>query len=820
MYLLKMCSLSCFFIYLFLLQKEWLCLNCQTQKAMSSQLGDVPPPSMASTLKQSPAPPTPLSSPAPAAIDSKPVVEAVDPSPPTSKAKVVPQTTLDSTPISPEYMPSSLENSSQEAPQSEESMQPFVDGSVTENYSENKPLNSESSAESNTVEHQQINSEEKTENTEPSESNQQTQKSTVSEIPAVGQQQSSSEKAAEDQSFHDTETSSVKQQEQSAIVSKIQAVQQLQSSSGKMPENCFSFVESNKQTQLTNTDLDKTTACITVDTKQDIEITQSEGGTPSANHKKVGPSSEKLPEVTTNSVEQTIEEPLIEKPPEQTPSTRLENALDINQTRISKKLEEDAVKSDVTNTITENVMSKIKPLSSVGFTDKADTPECNRTDQEFQPKTTKCAESESCPALAKGRSVLASEVLLQTNETGNKPTEKEMIPKTHNIVKITPAVVLLEEDSKVLEKAQEENTFKNTDPLKVIDNRETTKEKIPRGGDEEGSLHCKINVGAPEVKANKGDNLEERGIKQNPIRNTNDPKLLDIGGNKAGTSEAVASSDTANTWLPMERNELETSEEPVAGVLEQVPKYVVQLNKKTQPETKSTEPTENSHVENVSLVRKDKVLLKNEQQTVEEPMLKLDEKFDKAVVISDPPPLTPTEQEKVDVEVPVRSIELVSASAVLSETKLRDKTCEEKHSLGEAEAGSQTTSSAAENQNEPQKNSELSVKAREAENDKKEDDSQFLVGNNLKFISVSEASAECHKNGTLSFDVGVSAASKKGEVSEGPPVLVPVAKPKIQSVVSEQDEGPNEGKEKIMETKAKPLEKHSEEISKVTLVLS
>ncbi|XP_037551621.1 protein piccolo isoform X2 [Nematolebias whitei] len=69
-------------------EKEWLCLNCQTKKAMSSQLEDVPPPSTASTLKQSPAPPAPFSSPAPAAIDSKPVVEAVDPSPPASKTKI------------------------------------------------------------------------------------------------------------------------------------------------------------------------------------------------------------------------------------------------------------------------------------------------------------------------------------------------------------------------------------------------------------------------------------------------------------------------------------------------------------------------------------------------------------------------------------------------------------------------------------------------------------------------------------------------------------------------------------------------------------
>uniref|UniRef100_A0A3Q1B8C5 Piccolo presynaptic cytomatrix protein a n=1 Tax=Amphiprion ocellaris TaxID=80972 RepID=A0A3Q1B8C5_AMPOC len=43
-------------------EKEWLCLNCQTQRAMSGQLGDMPPPSMASPKKQPPAP-APSSSP-------------------------------------------------------------------------------------------------------------------------------------------------------------------------------------------------------------------------------------------------------------------------------------------------------------------------------------------------------------------------------------------------------------------------------------------------------------------------------------------------------------------------------------------------------------------------------------------------------------------------------------------------------------------------------------------------------------------------------------------------------------------------------------
>ncbi|XP_039648128.1 protein piccolo isoform X11 [Perca fluviatilis] len=68
-------------------EKEWLCLNCQTQRAMSGQLGDMPTPAMASPKKQ-PAAPAPSSTPAPAALDSKPVVEAADLTPPAPDTKV------------------------------------------------------------------------------------------------------------------------------------------------------------------------------------------------------------------------------------------------------------------------------------------------------------------------------------------------------------------------------------------------------------------------------------------------------------------------------------------------------------------------------------------------------------------------------------------------------------------------------------------------------------------------------------------------------------------------------------------------------------
>ncbi|TNN56367.1 Protein piccolo [Liparis tanakae] len=67
-------------------EREWLCLSCQTQRAVSGQLGEMPAPAMVSPQKQPPSPP-PSSTPAPAAVDRKPVVEASDLTPPAPDTK-------------------------------------------------------------------------------------------------------------------------------------------------------------------------------------------------------------------------------------------------------------------------------------------------------------------------------------------------------------------------------------------------------------------------------------------------------------------------------------------------------------------------------------------------------------------------------------------------------------------------------------------------------------------------------------------------------------------------------------------------------------
>ncbi|XP_044042256.1 protein piccolo isoform X3 [Siniperca chuatsi] len=83
----KVCNLCGFNPTPHLGEKEWLCLNCQTQRAMSGQLGDMLPPAMASPKKQ-PCAPAPSSTPAPAAVDSKPVIEAADLTSPAPETKV------------------------------------------------------------------------------------------------------------------------------------------------------------------------------------------------------------------------------------------------------------------------------------------------------------------------------------------------------------------------------------------------------------------------------------------------------------------------------------------------------------------------------------------------------------------------------------------------------------------------------------------------------------------------------------------------------------------------------------------------------------
>ncbi|KAJ3612296.1 hypothetical protein NHX12_020572 [Muraenolepis orangiensis] len=95
-------------------EKEWLCLNCQTQRAMSGQLGDLPPVVVASPETQPPAPaPVPTLTPPAAPVVTEPSVEPPEPSqlPPETKVES-PQTPFQtSTPTSRPLNASSLAHS-------------------------------------------------------------------------------------------------------------------------------------------------------------------------------------------------------------------------------------------------------------------------------------------------------------------------------------------------------------------------------------------------------------------------------------------------------------------------------------------------------------------------------------------------------------------------------------------------------------------------------------------------------------------------------------------------------------------------------------
>ncbi|KAK5611879.1 hypothetical protein CRENBAI_007927 [Crenichthys baileyi] len=251
-----------------------------------------------------------------------------------------------------------------------------------------------------------------------------------------------------------------------------------------------------------------------------------------------------------------------------------------------------------------------------------------------------------------------------------------------------------------------------------------------------------------------------------------------------------------------------------------MPKEDLHINKDIQQETKS-DAVEGSPVKTVPLLEKSEnkenswaVASSEESQkrkpNLEDAMLEVDEQSDKAV-ISDPPPVESRQQEMGAVEVPVKSVQPVSSSTYIIETKPSKITCEENDFEGEAETGL----SAAENQKEPDKVVMPSVKDREAETDKNEDESQPVVGSLQEAISVSEANAECDKDYNTVFDVEVSSTSEKHEASEHVPALVPsflLPESKIQSVDGNHDAGSKEESvEEKMEAKAKPLEKHGDE---------
>lgn len=957
---------------------------------MSGQLGDMPPPAMASPKKQPPAPsPAPSSTPAPAAVDSKPVVEAADQTPPAPETKVVPATipTPDTALNSPDHDAPPPDCTPQETPQSKEQKQPPAAEPVSEpiiHPEQDAPI-SESVAESipatPAVEQQQNSSEKIVEGhphpeTEPSDADQQTQSATVSEIPAVEQQQSSSEKAAEDHPHSETEPSNVEQQAQSAPVSEIPAVQQQQSSSENVTEDLSLPVESETQNLLTNTGLDKTTVPAEVETEPNPKITQSEAAAPPTDNEKVEPTPEKLPEETTNSIEpkpvlipeavseevpvqldskpdsiatnvkeEKLTEVELDKPSEkpqvdepqataagQTPTDTVDIALNVGQTDITTKPEDDSVAPDVKNEVTAEIKVETEPITEKPVfsdgaapppvevienvapeapVDNVEVPKPDETKQEIKPEPVNGVEPESSSVVSENKHpVSASEEESQTNKVENKPTEKEEEPAPLDPADTSPPVAPVEGETNALEKAKEEITVENKVFENVIIEGETAKQKIPEKADEETAVEMKTikdtaeekmveekaveketaeeianekagienkssngkafeeegvqkNAAAEraiEVKADEGKAFEEEATEQKTVEKANDQKPQKEKFNGAESSPAASSNETENVCPMIEKKESETAREPDPIVTGEISKEEIQIHKEIEPGTKcEPSPAEERFVETVSspekseekekpIVEAASVAQDEEKQTPIDTKLKADDKSEKAEVMSVPPTPESKEQDNVNVEESMQTVEMVLSSAVISETQVRDKPCEEKRIQDETEASSQKTNSIAENQHEIESETlaltgsdekqlekvtehKVSLQEQEEKLDKKEVELQPVAGNIQEPISVSETNTVCDKDGTAQFDGEKNTISKTDEVFEngGMPVSVasvPVAEPEIPVfVVSEQDKGPKEENtnvEEKKEAKTQPLGKPSDEdaVDEVTIVFS
>ncbi|KAM7378294.1 hypothetical protein PAMA_013271 [Pampus argenteus] len=762
-------------------EKEWLCLNCQTQRAVSGQLGDMPPPDMASLKKPPPGPgpaPAPSSTPAPAAVDRKPVVEAADLPLPALETKVMPTTIPTPALASPDHdAPPSVsvpppDNSPQETLKSKEQNQPLATEPVSEPviHPEQDFLISESAAESIpaiSADKQQQNSSEKiTEShphpdTQPSNAEPQTQSAT----PPVEQQQGSCEKVAENHTHLGTEPSNAEQQAQSATVSESPAVQEQKSSSEKVTEDLCLSVKSETQNLLTNTGFDLTTVPAEVETEPNPKISQGEAAACLIDNEKVEPTPKEPPEVPTNSVEPKAA----------------------------------SIPQEVTQEIPVQSEPRPENFDPVALVDKVEIHEPDK------PQEQETAEQEISEKAVEEKSVEIETV---------KETAEERI---------------VEEKAVDKETIEERDIEKTTVEGKSYDCKAL--EEVQRNAPTESTI---------EVKADERKAFEEETNEQKALEKANDQKTL-----KEEVDEVESSpNETENVSCVKEKKESEKAGETTMTVAEEIPpkdihtkieagtKYEPSPVEESLIKTESL-PAKSEEIE-ISLVNTESEAKKEENQTPVDILLEENDKSEKAVATSVLPPSDFKEQEKVNTTELMQSVEIVSPSAVVSETQVRHKTCEEKLNQDEAEAGSQKLNCVGENQHEAKKEmlaltgsdekpleniteGKVSISEKEAKHDNEEVESKPVAGNIQESILVSVASKD--KDDTAEFDVEETIISKKDEISEAAfksdvslsVAPVPVAEPEISdSVVSTQDKDPTNTEEK-KETKAPTLGKPSDE---------
>ncbi|KAF7670035.1 hypothetical protein LDENG_00074170 [Lucifuga dentata] len=760
-------------------EKEWLCLSCQTQRAKSGQLGDVPPPAMASPKKQAPAPSS-SSTPAPAAVDSKPVVEAAALTPTAPENKVEPTTTQtpDSSLISPDYEAHCPFNSSPQETQSKESP-------VSENVAESVP-----------------------------------------KIPEVEQQQTSSEKETDDRSlFVESETQNPlpnKGLDKTTAPAEVETElkPEISQSEAAAPHTDNDKVEPVLETlpQDTTNTAEPKPASFPIAFTQEIAVhpdPEPEPTAPSVNEEKIAK-----------------EELKLDQPADQTPNDTVDTTLNMDSTSTTQKPQADA-RNDVKNEIIAEIKAEPEPVVEktefaeasphspaevVAAADKVEIPKPDET-QEEQYENMKMVLEKTQPVSTSEEKIEAAPLELPDKIVPVAPVKGDtMALQKIDEVKTNQNKVFeecsIEERTAKQELPEEKAVEENSNQEKVVEEKAVDKVTIKERYNEEKEIQYKSSACKEEAVAKKASAIEQK-----TDENADGYRLLEekVNDEEPKSHPTQTANETRNASLETEKKELGRAEEPC-------------------PLPKELDPISNLHKEVLQEKQYDK--LPTEMTSLLE---KLDEKEDTTTTEAgqksaksekantDPPATDSTEEEKFTAKEPVENIEIMSSSSVISKTQSGGEAFEEGLIQNKTEAGSDqaaerekltlTGSDKKQPENVPEQ--KMSTKEMKAKLDKKgqEVESQLVAGDNQKPISLSETS--CNKWSSAEFDVGENIISNRDKSSETTfenvdvsLASVPVSEPDTPvSVVREQDKDSNENAvtEQKKEAKAQPLEKPSDE---------
>ncbi|XP_030004904.1 protein piccolo isoform X4 [Sphaeramia orbicularis] len=845
-------------------EKEWLCLNCQTQRAMSGQLGETSPPAMASPKKQPPAP-VPPTTPTPASVDSKPVVEAPAPdtkvvptTPPTSENASVKspppiispqetqpneqkQTLQQESPVSESVVESTPEISAAQQQQSSSEKVEDCPNPETEPANSEQQMQSVSASEIPAVEQEQKSSGDVEDHpnleTEPSNTDQQMKIATVSEIPEVQEQQNLSEKVKDSHNPEIEESSNADQQTQNVTISA--DVQGQQNSSEKATEDHPIPMQSETQ-NLLNTALDNTAL---TETEPNPKISQVEAAAPSKDNEKVGATPENLLEVTAVS-----DEPKPASVPEvATQEINIQPCPVLDH--ISTNVKEDKVIEG------EFIQTNDKPQVNPPEQTQADT--AVNVDNAMSSK----CETETLASDIKNEINAEMKTLLEPTTEKGQTAENAPHPPTQAAESLTPVVPVdkdevLKSDEKVSDNVIVEG---ETAKQEILQNStvETTVEVKPVGDITEGEACGKettdksaIEKTGAEDKSCDGKGFEQDGAPMNAgTEKVTEVTAVERGAFKEEETKQITVEEN-NQALPGEEvNKIQSSPAPSLTKTEDISPVIEKIDAKVLGEEVPTIKTdelssvEKKHFETASRpdeseanekpVREADISALNvEKQTPTCVVLKAEGEPEKAEVGGVPSSPDSNRQEKVNVKEPIQSL---PPSAVSSETQVTHEACEEKLIHGEADSGSGNANSTAESQHEVKKDlsTPTGCDAKQLENvteqkvsltendetfDKKAVESQPVAGNIEEPNSASEPNVVCDKNSSADFDAGDNTITKNVEIPKtvtengGLSVLdasAPVAKP--DSPVSEQNSGSKEENTNMEEkVEDKPLVKTME----------